>query len=155
MEELRKHANQMYEMVYNVLDIKGWRYAKNEEKRQVIFVTGDEEVTVSVGIGVDEQKQRIYLQSPFDVKVCEEKRMDFAVAVCEVNTCLADGCLEYDMANGTLEFRVSASFWNSEAGEGIVDYLIGSAYAVTARFGVMFDKLNQGQMSINEFLAMN
>ena len=66
MDELRKHADQMYEVICSALDKKGWQYAKNEEKQQVIFVANAEDVSLSVGIGVDERKQRIYLQLPLD-----------------------------------------------------------------------------------------
>lgn len=152
---MREHANQMYELVCNELDERGWRFSKNEEKRQVIFITGDEDITISVGIGVDEVKQRIYLQSPMDIEVCEEKSLDMAIAVCEANSRMADGCLDYNVMDGTLGFRISVSLWDSKAGAGIMDYLLGSVYSVAARFNVMFDKLNKGEMSIDEFLAMN
>ena len=154
-ENTRVNVDQLYNMLCNTLDKKGWKYAKQEERQQVIFITGDENIALSVGIGVEERKQRMYLQSPWDIKVNADKRFDIAIATCKVNAGIADGCLDYDVANGRLGFRISASLWESKAGEGLIDYMIGSAYAVATRYSETFDKLNKGEMSIEEFLAMH
>ena len=60
-ENTRVNVDQLYNMLCNTLDKKGWKYAKQEERQQVIFITGDENIALSVGIGVEERKQRMYL----------------------------------------------------------------------------------------------
>lgn len=153
-EKMRECAGQMYEMICSSLDKKKFKYVKNEVKRQVLFVIQDENISLSVGIAVEEKKQRIHLCSPWNIKVSGEKRKDIAIAVCEANSKMPDGCMMYNVSNNMLEFKASVSLWDSKAGEGIVDYLIGSAYSVAARFIEMFDKLNTGEMSIDEFRAL-
>ena len=153
-EKMRERAGQMYEMVCCALDKKNFKYVKNEEKLQVLLGIKDSNRSISVGIAVEEKKQRIHLCSPWEIKVSGEKCKDIVAAVCEANAKLVDGCMVYNVPNNVLEFKVSVSLWDSKAGEGIVDYLIGSAYAVAARFGEMFDKLNKGEMSLDEFRAL-
>ena len=150
-ENFRGQAERMYEVICSALTKKGWNFAKKEENLQVIFAVDASDFTFSVGIGVEERKQRIYLQSPFVIEVNEDKRMEMAIAVCETNSVMPDGCIEYDIAKGTLGFRISASLWDSKAGEGLIEDLIGSAFAVVDKYTKKFEKLNKGEISIKEF----
>ena len=153
-EKMREHAGQMYELICSSLDKQKFRYVKNEAKRQVIFALKDENVSISVGIAVEEQKQRIHLCSPWDIPLSANKLKENAIAVCAVNSAMADGCLVHNIPNNKIEYKISVSLWDSKAGEGIIDYLLGSAYTVAARYSEMFDKLNKGAMGMDEFTAL-
>ena len=87
---------------------------------------------------------------PFTIE--EEKRLEGAAAICAATNRLTNGCFNFDILEGTITFRIAASYRERLIGEGLFSCLIDCTTAAADRFIDQFFAINEGKMSRQEFL---
>ena len=102
---------------------------------------------------VDAERQLIRVMSPLPFKMSESKRMEGAIATCAISFGMADGSFDYDFSDGTIVFRMTASFRESLIGEGLCQYLISCSWSMVDKYNNQFLALDKGIMSITFFIA--
>jgi len=102
---------------------------------------------------VDESRQLIRLMSPMPYEISEEKRMEGAIATCVASFGLADGSFDYDLSNGRIVFRMTASFRESVIGEGLFQYMISCSCAMVDQYNDQFLAIDKGLLTINDFIS--
>lgn len=147
-----EHAKQIYQTLCNALDGRGWHYDTDAEKLLVgINVTGDD-LPMRVVMCVDAERQLIQAFSRLPFNMSEDKRMEGAVAVCAATFGMVDGSFDYDLTNGSITFRMTASYMNSKIGEGLFLYLIDCTCAMVDEYNDKFMLLNKGLITITDFI---
>ena len=146
-------AKTVYADLCAALERREWHYQKHEDDLVVTFGVAGEDIPMEFVLAVDAERQllRVFSRLPFSVP--EDKRMELAIATCVASTGLADGCFDYDIAKGTIEFRLTASFRESKIGDGLFEYLVGCSAAVVDEFNDRFLLLIKGVISINDFIS--
>lgn len=147
-------AQTVYADLCAMLDKRGWSYKKYEEDLVITFGVAGEDIPMDFIIGVDTERQLIRVLSKLPFTVPEDKRMELAIAACVASYGLPDGSFDYDIAKGTIVFRLTASFRESKIGDGLFEYLIGCAGVVVDEFNDRFFALCKGIISINEFIDL-
>ena len=104
-------------------------------------------------MSVDEDRQLIRLLSLVPVTMDEEKRMEGAVATTVATFGLPDGSFDYDITDGTIGFRQTVAFHDSDISENLIQYLISWACSVIDRYNDKFLALNKGYLSLEDFIA--
>ena len=127
-------------------------YEKEEEKLLVHFGVNGDDIPMQFILVVDEDRQLIRLMSPLPFNMSEEKRMDGAIATCVASFGMADGSFDYDLTDGQIVFRMTASFRGSIIGDGLFQYMISCACAMVDKYNDQFLAINKGVMSINDFI---
>ena len=79
--------------------------------------------------------------------------MEGAIATCAASFGMADGSFDYDLSDGTIVFRMTASFRESLIGEGLFQYMISCSCAMVDKYNDQFLALDKGIMSITDFIA--
>jgi hypothetical protein len=102
---------------------------------------------------VDADRQIVRLASMLPFKMSEGKRMEGAIATCAATYGLADGSFDYDLSDGSIVFRLTASFRGSELGEPLFQYMISCASAMVDHFNDQFLAIDKGVLSIGDFLS--
>jgi len=152
-DEIKKnHAIKVYETLCEALEKREWKYDKKEDKMVVYFGVSGDDLPMDFIITVDEDRQLIRLISPMSFKMSEEKRIDGAIATCVASYGMADGSFDYDLSDGRIVFRMTASFIDSEIGEDLFQYMISCACAMVDMYNDQFLAINKGFMSISEFI---
>ena len=146
-------AKQVYTTLCEAIDRRSWRYDKEEEKLLVHFGVNGDDIPMNFILVVDAERQLIRLMSPLPFKMSQEKRMEGAIATCAATYKMADGSFDYDLAEGRIVFRLTASFRESVIGEGLLHYMIECACAVVDNYNDMFLAIDKGLISISDFLA--
>ena len=149
-EKEMKKAVEMYGVLCKALDERNWHYQKEEEKLTVKFnVTGDD-LSMRFSIVIDPNRQlfRLFSWLPFKMK---ERRMEGAKACCYINHRLIDGCFDYNMEDGSVLFRMVASYRDSLIGTGLVAYLIDCACGTMDKYNDKFLMLEKGMMEPKDF----
>ena len=146
-------AKKVYDTLCTAIENRGWHFGKDEEKLVVHFDVSGEDIPMRFIIVVDAQRQLVRLMSPMAFKMSENKRMDGAIATCVASYGLADGSFDFDLEDGTIVFRMTASFLESTIGEGLFQYMISCACAVVDRYNDKFLAIDKGLMSISDFIA--
>lgn len=146
-------AKNIYDTLCEAIEKREWHFDKDEEEMVVHFSVSGDDIPMQFIMVVDAERQLIRLMSPMEFKMSESKRMDGAIATCVASYGLADGSFDYDLSDGTIIFRMTASFRESIIGEGLFQYMISCSCAIVDKYNDKFLAIDKGLMSINEFIA--
>lgn len=146
-------AKQVYQTLCEAIERREWNFGKDEEKLLVHFGVSGDDIPMQFILIVDAERQLIRLMSPMPFKMSESKRMEGAIATCAASFGMADGSFDYDLSDGTIVFRMTASFRESLIGEGLFQYMISCSCAMVDKYNDQFLALDKGIMSITDFIA--
>ncbi|MCD7785550.1 MAG: YbjN domain-containing protein [Oscillospiraceae bacterium] len=146
-------AKEVYTNLYKSIDSRGWSYDKEEDALIAYFTVRGEDLPMRFILVVDIDRQLIRLLSPLPFKMSESKRMDGAIAACVASYGMIDGSFDFDISDGTVMFRMTASFRESTIGDGLFKYMIDCSAAMVDKYNDRFLALEKGFMSISDFMA--
>lgn len=154
-EKVLAQAKQVYQTLCDALDGMGLKYAKSERENEFIanFGLKGKDVPMQFILVVDAKRQIVSLLSPMPFKMCEDKRMDGAIATCVATYALADGCFDYDLTDGEIVFRMVTSFRGSLIGKELLQYMVVVASDTIDRYNDRFLMLDKGMLSLADFIA--
>lgn len=152
MDDKKALALNTYNTLCDALDARNWRYSKNEEKLAVSFGVNGDDLPMEFVIIVDEKRQLVRLMSMLPFKMPEDKRLDGAIATMVASFGMVDGSFDHNLEDGTIMFRMTASFRESKLGQGLFAYLIDCSCAMIDRYNDKFFAISKGMMTIQEFL---
>ena len=127
-EKKMELAKQVYQTLCDAIERREWNFGKDEEKLLVHFGVNGDDIPMQFILIVDAERQLIRVMSPLPFKMSELKRMEGAIATCAASFGMADGSFDYDLSDGTIVFRMTASFRESFIGEGLFQYLISCSW---------------------------
>lgn len=148
-------AQQVYKTLCEAIERREWTYDKDEEKLLVHFGVNGDDLPMRFILIVDADRQLIRLMSPMPFKMSEDKRMEGALATCAASFGMVDGSFDYDLSDGEIVFRMTASFRESVIGDGLFQYMISCSCAMVDKYNEQFLALDKGVLSINDFLSNN
>lgn len=146
-------AKQVYQTLCEAIERRGWSFEKDEERLLVHFGVRGEDIPIQLVLVVDIKRQLIRVLSPLPFKMSEEKRMEGAIAACAASYGMIDGSFDYDIFDGSITFRMTASFMESIIGEGLFQYMISCCCAMVDKYNDRFLALDKGSISITDFIA--
>lgn len=146
-------AKQVYQTLCEAIERRGWSFEKDEERLLVHFGVRGDDIPIQLVLVVDVKRQLISVLSPLPFKMSEEKRMEGAIAACAASYGMIDGSFDYDIFDGSITFRMTASFMESIIGEGLFQYLISCCCAMVDKYNDRFLALDKGSISITDFIA--
>lgn len=152
-EKMLAAAGQVYATLCQALDERDWRYDRVEKDLVVRFGVNGEDIPIQFVILVDAERQMVRCMSMLPFKMSESKRIEGAIAACAASYGMADGSFDYDVTDGTLFFRMTASFRESRVGTALFSYLIDCSCAMVDRYNDKFLALDKGMLSINDFIT--
>ncbi len=155
MSEINKaeKADEVFATLCASIERRNWHFTKEEPLRLVHFGVSGDDIPMQFILAVDEDRQLVRLMSRLPFEMGEDKRIDGAIATCAVTNKLANGCFDYDIAKGTITFRMTASYRESTIGEGLFSYLIDCAAFTVDEYNDKFLALSKNLISLSDFLA--
>ena len=151
--EKMQRAQQVYAYMCDCLDRLDWRYSKETDSLLVRFQVTGGDLAMQFLMYVDAERQLIRLLSHLPYHICEEQRVDCAVAITVANFGMVDGCFDYDVSDGQIVFRMTQSFLDCTIGEDFFVYMIGCASGTVDRYNDKFYAINKGLLSLADFVA--
>lgn len=147
-----ENAMKVYESLCEAIDKRGWKYEKDEEQLLVHFGVSGDDIPMQFVLIVDIERQLIRLMSPLPFTMCESKRMEGAIATCTASFGMVDGSFDYDITEGTIIFRLTASFRESLIGDGLFQHMISCSCFMVDKYNDLFLALDKGIISIADFI---
>ena len=96
--------------------------------------------------------ETVSLYCAFPIYMPEELRIEGAVAACAATADLPDGRFGCDVRHGRINYRLTASCFGSEFGDGFADYLLDRAVTAANTYAEGFRRLGAGEISLTDFL---
>jgi len=143
----------MYIKLCHVFDEKEWHYKKDDEKLQITCGVSGEDLPMDLRFEVDVDRQLLLVLSGLPYAVAENKRLDVAIAVSVVNHRLFDGNFDFDIRNGTLGFRMTQSYMESDIGEEALDAMIFFTCRTIDDYNDKFFGISKGMLSLEQFVS--
>ncbi len=88
---------------------------------------------------------------PFEIE--ESKRVDLALAVCIANYGLADGSFDYNIADGSILFRLTSSYREVTLSEELIEYMLYCSASTVDEYNDKFFMIAKGVLSVQDFAA--
>lgn len=145
-------ALQVYKTLCEAIERRNWTYQKEDDELLVCFGVSGDDIPLRFILVVDVERQLVRLSSPLPFKMGEDKRVEGAIATCAASYGIVDGSFDYDLSDGSIAFRMTASFRESVIGEGLFHYLIDCSCATVDKYNDLFLALSKGIMSIADFI---
>ena len=145
-------AKEVYEDLCSMLDARGWKHKRHDDNMIVTFGVIGDDLPMDFVVGVDVERQLIRLISKLPFTVPEDKRMDLAIATGVASYRLVDGSFNYDIAAGSITFRLTASFRESKIGPGLFTYLVNCACSIVDMYNDKFLAISKGYTTIGDFI---
>ena len=138
-----------------MLDNRGWHYMPDDNELTIAFGVSGDDLPMGFVIVCDAERQLIRLMSMLPFKMGEDKRVEGAITTSYANYRIADGSFDYNIFDGTIIFRLTASFRESTVGEELFKYLVDVSTFTVDKFNDQFKDLDSGKITVAEFLANN
>lgn len=146
-------AKDLYDRMCKYLEEKGWKFKKEEDDLVIHFMVSGDDIPMIMILQIDSDRELIRLTSPIPFNFEEDKRINGAIATCYVSNKLADGSFDYDIRDGSVAFRMTASFANSDIGTDLIEYMIACSSFTVDEYNDKFLALNKGIISITDFIS--
>lgn len=150
-EDMMKKAKEVYGILCAMMDSNEWRYEKDEENLAIYTSFSGDDLSMQFKVSIDAKRQLVYLISALPFKMCEDKRVEGAIATCEINYELADGSFDYSIQDGTIGFRMTSSYRESLVGVDLMKYMIDCACFTVDKYNDKLEAINNGQLSLKAF----
>ena len=147
-----EQAKATYATLCQAFDNHKWHYEKDEEELTITCEAQSDDLPMEVTVRVDPERRVVLLLSLVPFVVEEDKRIDVAIAVSEINKRLVDGCFDYDVLSGHMFFRMTNSFIESKIGEDVFSYMLLSSCHVIDKYNDKFMLLGRGLITVEQFL---
>ena len=151
--EQTQRATRTYNTLCASLDRRGWVYDRDDSKLTVKSGASGDDLPMDLLFSIDTERQLVQMFSPISFTVNEDKRIDFSVAVTAINSSLVDGCVDYNITNGMLMFRITSSFIGSELSEDVFSYMLYCICSTVDEYNDKLLMLAKGELSFSDFLG--
>jgi hypothetical protein len=147
----KKRAQEVYATLCQALNEMEYSYQEDVENLKIRLTVYGDDIPMDLVIIVDENRQLIRLMSGMPFKMSEDKRVEGSLLTNCVNYMLADGSFDYDMRDGEILFRLTASYRESLISTALLRYMVNVSCSTIDRFNDKFMLVNKGVMSAKEF----
>lgn len=155
MDEAKlNQAKAVYQTFCEMLDQENWKYTKQEEEWKITTGARGEDLPIDLTINVDVKRSLLMIISPLPFKVPEDKRVELAAATCTVNSIFVNGYLDYDVAGGSLFFRIANSFLDSRIDAETCKYMLFCACSTIDDINDKLLMVCKGMLDLDKFAEL-
>ncbi len=149
------YAREAYNTLCRSLDNIGWTYKRMDDELKIMFGVGGDDIPMNLLIIIDADRQLVRLLSLLPFQMNQDKRVEGAVATCIINYLLADGSFDFDLDEGHIMFRLTASFRESLLGEELFKYMVSISCFTIDKYNDQLSDLNDGKITLEDFIKNN
>ena len=146
-------ANKTFSTICLALDKENWPYQKDEQNLRIECKAQGDDMPIELIVRVDPEGMRVTVLSHIPFVIQEDKRLEMAIAISAVNSILVDGCFDYDVTSGHIFFRMTNSFFESELGAEVFNYMLYCSCQTIDDFNDKFLMIAKGMLSLEQFLT--
>ena len=151
-EKKTARAVDIYSRLCKMLDERGWGYTSSDEELVIDFTVWGDDLDMRLKIFVIAERQLIRLLSPLPFHIKPDNSVNMSAAVVYVNSILGDGSFNYDVESGLIVYRMTASFLDSDIGEGLLQYMVDCSTNTVDKYNDRLFAVSLGYLSLTDFL---
>lgn len=146
-------ARATYETLCRFLDSKKRQYTKDEEQLLINCSVRGEDLAMPITVKIYSDRLIAVLISHMTFEIPEDKRLDVAIAICAINNRVINGSFDYNIKDGSIYFRMSNSFMESELSTEVFEYMLMCSCSTIDEYNDKLLMLAKGMISLQQMLA--
>ena len=153
-EKQLQNAENVFNSICNMLNNINFKYetSRREEDYVITCTVNGDDIPMRMLIIVRPDREIVSLLSPMPFMTPEDKRVEMAMAVAVANYGIIDGSFDYDLNDGEIRFRLTASYIESLLGEELFKYMLFVSANTVDRYNDRFMMLAKGAMTLDQFV---
>lgn len=151
-EEKKTMGQTVYDTICKMLDENELHYDRHDDDLCITLQLRGEDIPMDIIFDVLADRQIVQLISPLPFTVPEDKRVDIALATTFVNNFLVDGSFDFNIANGRIAFRQTASYIESILGKELFNYMLAISAGTVEDYNDKFFMISKGALSFDQFM---
>lgn len=156
-EQQLQNAENVFNSICTMLNNINFHYDTSMRDQDHIItctVNGDD-IPMKMFIIVRPEREIVSLLSPMPFNTPEDKRVEMAMAVSIANYGIIDGSFDYDLNDGEIRFRMTASYIESLLGEELFKYMLYVSANTIDRYNDRFLAVAKGTMTLEQFIELD
>ena len=155
MEDIKTMTvDELFNLIVSVAEKRKADYLKDPLDKSLLISLSEDNEEFGVTLKVEEKKGIIIVCGLITAIFPRSGSLDAAIACCLVNNLLIDGCCEFCLNDGSVNYRTSMPYIDAEINEKTIGSLIDMATNVLNDFNDRFVKLADGEMDLREFKSL-
>lgn len=151
-ETERIKATEVFDTFCAMMDLRKFSYDSDREKLEIDFSMQGEDLLMPMKFRVLPDRYVALLISPLPFRAPEDKRLEMAVAISEINYRLINGSFDLDIRDGEILFRISNSYLESKLSTELFDALLITVTQTVDRFNDTLLLLAKGSITLEQGL---
>lgn len=151
-ETERIEATEVFDTFCAMMDLRKFSYDSDREKLEIDFSMQGEDLLMPMKFRVLPDRYVALLISPLPFRAPEDKRLEMAVAISEINYRLINGSFDLDIRDGEILFRISNSYLESKLSTELFDALLITVTQTVDRFNDTLLLLAKGSITLEQGL---
>ena len=152
-EKVMKEAKKAYATLCQTLDSINWTYDKHDDDLIVTLGVNGDDIPMNLVMGVSPDNGLIILQSRLFTRFTADNMVKGALACAYATYNLIDGSFDLDVTEGTVTFRINASYKDSLISPELIKYMVITACETIDYYNDSIESVAQGTMEINDFFS--
>ena len=152
-KKVMEKAKGIFDRLVIYMEKEGW-HPKIVENDSVFHITASargDDLPMDFSIRVDAKRQVLSVLSYMPFVMDKTRLIEGAVATSVINYVLAVGCFDYDIQSGSIIFRISTSWKNSQISDDVFEYLLMSSAYTIDKYNDKMLMVSKGIMSLDDF----
>ena len=149
--EKKMMGQTVYDTICKMFDDMNYHYEKKEAELVINCKVQGDDIPMDIIFVVLADRQIVQLISPMPFRVAEDKRVDVALAATMVNDRLVDGSFDFNLNNGRIAFRLTASYIESILGKELFEYMLMVSATTIDAYNDKFLMIAKGMLSLEQF----
>ncbi len=145
-------AKKAFDAICSVFDDNNWKYEKDTQNLKLGIGMNGEDIPMYFEITCDADRQLVIIMSQLPFKMSEDTRIEGALATSYINYQLSEGSFDYNVLEGDIYFRITASFRESLVSKSLLDYLLNLAIFMVDKFNDKLLALSKGTVTLEDFI---
>ena len=145
-------ATEVFDALVEMLDDRDWKYDKYEEKLMVKGTIKGDSLPVNFIVVVKPKNEVVQVLSIMPFYITEEKRVDAAIAVNVANYGLVEGSFDYDLSDGEIRFRMTATYRDGIPSDDVLERMILLTAFTSDQYNEKFFMISKGLMTVKQFI---
>ncbi len=151
-EETKAMGQNVYETICAMFDQKGYHYERHDDDHFITCTVTGDDLPMDIIFVVRDERQIVQLISPMPFKIPEDKRVDTALALTAINDNLIDGSFDFDMSEGRVSFRLTASYIESILSKDLFEYMLMVSATTVDEYNDKLFMMAKGMLSFDQFI---
>ncbi len=157
MEDVRKEklAKNVYLNICSMFENMNFNHERDDEELVIRSTVHGDDIPMDIIIIVHPDSETVSFFSPMPFKVPEDKISEMALAVAVANNGLRNGSFDLDISDGSIVFRMTASYVDSILGEELFRMMLIVSSDTIDRYNDKFLMLSKGIISLEKFAELD